>query len=230
MSELSFPRLNVGFREAARKQESVLAPLERRCLRWLAMRLPAWVSPDHLTLLGFAALFLAGISYWMAQWSPLALLLVDLWLAVNWFGDSLDGTVARLRNRQRPRYGFYVDHMVDSFGALFLLGGLSLSGYMSERVAAALLVSFFLLSINSYLATYTVGTFHLSFWKFSPTEARILLAVGNLVAFRKPTVTVFESQARFFDIGGFVAVIAMMVVLAAAVARNTATLYRAEKL
>jgi hypothetical protein len=101
---------------------------------------------------------------------------------------------------------------------------------MSERVAAALLVSFFLLSINSYLATYTVGTFHLSFWKFSPTEARILLAVGNLVAFRKPTVTVFESQARFFDIGGFVAVIAMMVVLAAAVARNTATLYRAEKL
>ena len=128
MSDLSLPVAKFEFRDAARRQESVLAPLERRCLRWLAHRLPVWVGPDHLTLLGFAALFCAGTSYAAAAWWPPALLLVNLWLAVNWFGDSLDGTVARLRNRQRPRYGFYVDHMVDSFGALFLIGGLALSG------------------------------------------------------------------------------------------------------
>jgi phosphatidylglycerophosphate synthase len=195
--------------------------------------MPAWVGPDHLTLLGFGALFLAGASYAAAHWWPPALLLVNVWLAVNWFGDSLDGTLARVRNRQRPRYGFYVDHMVDSFGALFLIGGLALSGYMSERVAAALLVSFLLLSINSYLATYTMGTFRLSFWKFSPTEIRILLALGNAVALARPTVSGFsllDTPVRFFDVGGAVAVAVMAVVLAVSVAGNTAALYREEKL
>lgn len=222
-------KAKTGFREAARKQESLLAPLERRCLRWLAVRMPDWVTPDHLTLLGFAALLLAGLSYWLAKGWPPALLLVNCWLAVNWFGDSLDGTLARVRNRQRPRYGFYVDHMVDSFGALFLIGGLALSGYMAERVALALLLSFFLLSINSYLATYTLGTFHLSFWKFSPTELRILLAAGNAVALWRPKVHLFGLWERFFDVGGTVAVAAMAVVLLVSVARNTAALYREEK-
>ena len=230
MSELSLPDVRVQFREAVRHQESWLAPLERRCLLWLAHRMPAWVSPDHLTLLGFAALLFAGLSYAAAPWWPPALLVVNLWLAVNWFGDSLDGTLARVRNQTRPRYGFYVDHMVDSFGALFLIGGLALSGTVSERVAVALLVSFLLLSINSYLATYTLGTFRLSFWKFSPTEIRILLAIGNAVALWKPTVTVLGIPARFFDVGGFIAVIAMAVVLVVSVAQNTAALYREEKI
>jgi phosphatidylglycerophosphate synthase len=149
---------------------------------------------------------------------------------VNWFGDSLDGTLARVRKRQRPRYGFYVDHMVDSFGALFVIGGLGISGYASERVALALLISFLLLSINSYLATYTRGTFHLSFWKFSPTEIRILLAIGNAVALWKPRVTVFGIEARFFDVGGVIAAVAMGVVLVVSVAQHTAALYREEKL
>ena len=230
MSELSLPVVKFKFRDAARRQESLLAPLERRCLHGLALRLPAWVGPDHLTLLGFAALFFAGVSYASAAWWPPALLLVNLWLAVNWFGDSLDGTLARLRNRQRPRYGFYVDHMADSFGALFLIGGLVLSGYMSDWIAAALLVGFLLLSINSYLATYTRGTFHLSFWGFSPTEIRVLLALGNAVALWKPQVTVFGSPARFFDVGGAVAVVGMAIVLLVSVAQNTAALYREEKL
>ena len=230
MSDLSLPVAKFEFRDAARRQESVLAPLERRCLRWLAHRLPVWVGPDHLTLLGFAALFCAGTSYAAAAWWPPALLLVNLWLAVNWFGDSLDGTVARLRNRQRPRYGFYVDHMVDSFGALFLIGGLALSGYASHGVATALLVSFLLFSINSYLAPYTRGTFHLSFWGFSPTEVRILLALGNTVALWKPRITVFGFQAHFFDVGGVVAAVVMAILLLVSVAQNTAALYREEKL
>ncbi|MBI1954848.1 MAG: CDP-alcohol phosphatidyltransferase family protein [Acidobacteria bacterium] len=218
------------FQNAARCQESLLAGLEKRCLLWLAHRMPAWVNSDHLTLLGFAAMFLAGVCYALAQWWPPSLLVVNLWLAVNWFGDSLDGTLARVRNRQRPRYGFYVDHIVDSFSALFLVYGLAFSGYMNGWVALALLVSFYLLSINAYLATYTLGTFQLSFWKLSPTEMRILLAVGNAVALFRPTVHVFGPPLRFFDVGGVVAVASMVVVLLISVTRNTRELYRAEKI
>ena len=218
-----------GFQNAARVQKSLLAGWEKKCLIWLAARMPAWVHPDHLTLLGFAAMLLAGASYALVKWWEPSLLIVNLWLAVNWLGDSLDGTLARFRNRQRPRYGFYVDHMVDSFGALFLLSGLALSGYMSGWVAFALLIAFLLLSINSYLATYTLGTFQLSFWKFSPTELRILLAIGNAFALVHPTVTVFGAPQRFFDVGGIAGVVCMAFVLIASVGRNTLALYRMEK-
>jgi phosphatidylglycerophosphate synthase len=231
MSEFSIV-MTVPFREAVRKQESWLAPLEKRCLLWLAQRMPNSIGPDHLTLLGFLALFLVGVSYAAASWWPSALLLVNVWLAVNWFGDSLDGTLARVRRKQRPRYGFYVDHMADSFGALFTLGGMALSGLMSPGIAFALLIGFLLLSINSYLATYTLGTFQLSFWKLSPTELRILLAIGNLAAFLDPAVTVFGISAQpvlLFDVGGVVAMIVMAIVLVASVVKNILTLYRQER-
>jgi len=102
-----------GFRDAERKQVSMLAAAEKKTLVWLAGRLPAWVNSDHLTLLGFAAMFAAGLLYWVASWDRRALIGVIAALAVNWFGDSLDGTLARVRNRLRPRYGFYVDHVTD---------------------------------------------------------------------------------------------------------------------
>ena len=226
---VSTPRALPGFENASRSQESFLAGWEKQCLAWLAFRMPPWVHPDHLTLLGFAAMFLAGASYALAAWWSPFLLIVNFWLAVNWFGDSLDGTLARFRNRQRPRYGFYVDHMVDSFGALFLLGGLAFSGTMGTGVAFALLVGFLLLSVNTYLATYTLGTFQLSFWKMSPTELRILLALGNTYAWAHPAVTLFGGRERFFDVAGFVGVVCMAVVLLASVASNTRALYRLEQ-
>lgn len=219
-----------GFRDASRVQQSLLAAVEKRCLVWLARRMPAWVNPDHLTVLGFAAMILAGASYALARWWAPSLIAVNVWLAVNWFGDSLDGTLARERRCQRPRYGFYVDHIIDSFGALFLVGGLALSGYMTWWVAAGLLLCFYLLSINAYLATYTLGAFRLSYWKFSPTEIRVLLAVGNAVAFVRPTVHLFAAHQRFFDVSGVVAILSMGAVLAVSVARNTITLYRMERL
>src|SRR6476659_3899433 len=150
------------FQEAKRKQESFLAPLERRCLLWLAVHAPAWVNSDHLTLLGLVALAGAGLCYWWGQSSPWGLYAVIVCLALNWLGDSLDGTLARVRNRQRPRYGFYVDHVVDALGMSFLMAGLALSGYMSPLVAGGFLIAYLLLSIEIYLATYTIGTFHLS--------------------------------------------------------------------
>ena len=144
------------------------ARAERKVLAWLAVRLPAWVDSDHLTLLGFASMFCAGASYALAPWHPSALLLAVVFLALNWFGDSLDGTLARVRNRQRPRYGFYVDHMIDTFGGLFLMGGLGLSGFLDLRIAAGMFVTFLMLSIESYLAAHTVGIFRLSYGKFGP--------------------------------------------------------------
>ena len=155
---------------------------------------------------------------------------MNLCLAVNWFGDSLDGTLARFRNQQRPRYGFYVDHMVDSFGALFVLGGLACSGLMSERVALALLIAFLLLSIDSYLAAYTRGRFQLSFWIFSPTELRILLAIGNVYAYMKPSIHFGGEERSFFDVGGTIGAGAMVIVLLCSVARNTQALYAEERI
>ena len=219
-----------GFQEASRAQVSFLAPFEKQCLIWLAHRTPRWINSDHLTALGLVALLAAGVSYWYARWDRLGLLLVIVFLALNWLGDSLDGTLARVRTRQRPRYGFYVDHIVDAFGTFFLLGGLALSGYMSERIAVGLLVAYFLLSIEVYLATYTIGTFHLSFWKFSPTELRILLMIGNIALLYRPMVHLLGSTYRLFDIGGIVGIVGMTLMLVAAVVRHTVLLYRAERL
>lgn len=218
------------FRNAVRKQESLLAPLERKTLAWLAARIPARIGPDHLTALGLLSLLAAGFCYGLAARWPLAILGVNLCLAVNWFGDSLDGTLARHRHQQRPRYGFYVDHMVDSFGALSVLGGLGYSGLMSERVALTLLVAFLLLSIDSYLAAYTRGQFHLSFWIFSPTELRILLAIGNVVAYHKPSIVFLGESQGFFNVSGMIGAVCMAAVLAVNVIRNTTALYREERI
>lgn len=223
------PILSPEFKSAVRQQTSLLAPLERVCLSWLARNMPPWVKPDHLTLLGFGAMLVAGGCYALAKWWVPALLIVNLCLAINWFGDSLDGTLARARNKQRPRYGFYVDHIIDAFGILAIICGLALSGYMSWTIALAVLVVYFMISIDVYLATYTIGTFRLSFYKFSPTELRILLAIGNIRALSHPTTHIFGEKYLFFDIGAAVAMALMAVVLVVSVTRNTITLYRAER-
>lgn len=216
------------FLGGSRVQESFLAGIEKRMLLALAGRMPYWVNSDHLTALGLLAQVMAGVSYALAAVDRRWLLAVIAFLAVNWFGDSLDGTLARVRNRQRPRYGFYVDHMVDSFGAVALMGGLALSGYMHPYIAIGLLVAFLVLSIQSYLATYTLGEFRLSFWKFGPTELRILLAVGNLALFRWPYV--LKEHYRLFDIGGVIGLTGMSAMILFFTARNTSRLYVQEPL
>lgn len=219
------------FKDATRAQLSLLAPLEKRALLWLAARMPAAINSDHLTLLGFLSLIGAGLSYWYARTHPAGLLLVIAFLITNWFGDSLDGTLARYRQRLRPRYGFYVDHIVDMFGTFFLLGGLGLSGYMSFPLAMALVIAYFMLSIEVYLTTYTIGTFHLSFWKFSPTELRILLAIGNIALFvRGPYAKLAGQQYLLFDIGGAVGLVGMAAMLILATIRHTIQLYNEERL
>jgi archaetidylinositol phosphate synthase len=217
------------FQTAPRIQEAVTAKLEKKVLLWLAARIPSWINSDHLTLLGLAAMCLASASYVAARHNRVGLLLATLCLALNWFGDSLDGTLARFRNHQRPRYGFYVDHIMDSIGALLLMGGLAASGYLNERIAIGMLIAFLLLSIETYLATYTIGTFRMSFWKFGPTEIRLLLALGNITLWFRPEAKVPIVGYRLFDFGGIVAIAGMSAMLAIAVARNTTKLYRQEK-
>ncbi len=221
---------NPAFREAERKQLSFLAAAEKKALVWMAHRLPAWVNSDHLTLLGFVAMFAAGLCYWAASAQPVALIGVIAALAVNWFGDSLDGTLARVRNRLRPRYGFYVDHITDAIGTFFLLGGLALSGFMTPYIALGLLIAYFLLSIEVYLTTYALGSFNLSTWGFGPTELRLLLCAGNIALFFRPVVRLFGRQYFLFDVGGTIGIAGMGAMLVWSAARHTRALYEAERL
>ena len=218
------------FQEAGREQQSFFAPMEKRLLLRMAQATPRWINSDHLTLLGFVSMFFAGLCYALARVDQAMLLAVIPWLAANWLGDSLDGTLARARNRQRPRYGFYVDHITDAFGTLFLVGGMGVSGYMSPMVAAGLLIAYFMLSIQAYLTTYAQGTFQLSYWKFSPTELRVLLVVGNLALLWRPRVTLAGHRWLLFDVGGVIGIAGMALMLIASSIRNTVALYRAERL
>jgi phosphatidylglycerophosphate synthase len=213
-----------------RLQESWLALPEKRALIWLAERTPQRIGPDHLTVLGLMAQIGAGICYAMSSINRYALLGVIACLAVNWLGDSLDGTLARVRQQQRPRYGFYVDHMVDSFGALALMGGLALSGYMDPWIAIGLLIAFLMLSIQSYLATHALGEFRISFWRFGPTELRLLLAIGNLALLWRPMAHLLGHQYRLFDVGGAIGLAGMAIMVVFFSLQNTVRLYREERI
>ncbi|MBV8845808.1 MAG: CDP-alcohol phosphatidyltransferase family protein [Bryobacterales bacterium] len=219
-----------GFTNAVRVHNALTAGIEKRILMWMAQRTPAAIGPDHLTALALACQILAGAGYALSAKNGHFLWLVNVFLAFNWLGDSLDGTLARVRNRQRPRYGFYVDHISDTFGAFALMAGLGLSGLLDWKIAAGMLVCFYGLSIESYLATYTTGRFQLSHGMFGPTEIRILLAVGNAVVISRPHVELAGRAFRLFDFGGLLAIFGMAAMLVSAAVRQTMLLYREETL
>jgi len=216
------------FVQAQRLHDSLVAGLEKRLLIWMAERTPGWIKPDHLTAVGFASQLMTGVSYALARSNKLWLLAGIGFLALNWFGDSMDGTLARVRQQQRPRYGFYVDHILDSIGAVALMGGLALSGFMHPWIAIGLLVLFLLLSIQSYLATYTLGEFRMSFWSFGPTELRLLLVAGNLAVLRWPLI--WHERFRLFDVGGAAGMAGMAAMLVFFTVRNTIRLYNQERI
>jgi archaetidylinositol phosphate synthase len=219
------------FKIAARVQESILSPLEKRTLPWCAGRMPPWINSDHLTVLGFAGMILTGVSFAMARSNPAMLLVAIGCLAVNWFGDSLDGTLARYRQRERPRYGLYVDHIVDAFGAVCLFGGIGLSGYMTATVAGLLLIAYFLLCIEIYLAAYALSVFRLSFGVFGPTELRVVLVVVNItILMNGPRVTIAGHSVLLYDVVAAVAICGMTAVAAVSAVRNTIRLYSEERL
>jgi archaetidylinositol phosphate synthase len=217
-----------GFREAQRHLAGLTARAEKRALLWLAPRTPGWVTSDHLTLLGLVAMAACGALYALAGRLQWLLLLVNVALALNWLGDSLDGTLARHRRVERPRFGFYVDHLADAFGALFLLGGLALSGLMSPLVAAALLAAYYLLAVETYLATYTIGRFKISWGPFGGTELRIMLAAVNVLVLFQPRLSLGGSSWLALDVLGGGATAALGVLAVVAGVRGTRALARVE--
>jgi phosphatidylglycerophosphate synthase len=219
-----------GFTSARRVNHSLTASIEKRALQWMAERMPRWVTSDQLTVLGLGAQIAAGVFYALARYNRYALLAVIVCLALNWFGDSMDGTLARVRRQQRPRYGFYVDHMVDILGSSALMCGLGFSGFLHWQTAIAMLVAFLLLSGESYLATYTLSCFELSQGIFGPTEIRILLVIGNLALLRSPYSNVLGHHMLLFDLAGIIAAVCMFAMAIAVTARHTVELYRQEPL
>ncbi len=215
--------------EQVREHHSVLAAAEKRLLVHLAGRMPRAINSDHLTLLAFAAMLVAGAAFAIARWEPEALWVVVAALAVNWFGDSLDGTLARVREEERPRYGFYIDHVVDIVGITALLAGLAGSGFMTPWIALALLVAYLLVTAETFLATATRAVFRMSFAGFGPTELRIVLAIGAIALRGNPQVDLGTwGSLPLFDFGGLIAIGGLAVTLACSVFRNGTALARLE--
>ena len=209
---------------------SLLAAAEKRLLIRIAARLPRWINSDHLTAVGALAMLAAGVCYAAAPvWSG-ALVLAVVMLGVNWFGDSLDGTLARVRHHERPRYGFYVDHVLDAVGMLFLIGGLAAGGFMNIAPGAAFLLAYYLLTIEIALATHALGTFRISYWKLGPTELRILLALGTLQLLRSPWSTIAGHRVLLFDVGTTIGAAALLATFIVAAVSNTRKLYQLEPL
>lgn len=212
-----------------RQHGSLLAAPEKRLLVWIAGRLPRSVNPDHLTLLALMAMAGCGAAFAASRWDPRALWGVVIGLAVNWFGDSLDGTLARVRRAERPRYGFYVDHVLDIVGTTVLLAGIACSGYMTPIVAMALLAAYLLVAAEVFLATSAHGVFRMSFLWFGPTELRIVLAAGTLALFNAPVVDLrWFGTHLLFDVGGVGAMAGLAIALVCAAIRNTRVLARME--
>lgn len=214
-----------------RENNGLLAEAERRTLIWLARRVPARINSDHLSALGLAAMFGTGISFTAFLLTPWAAAGVVISLALNWLGDSLDGTLARVRGHQRPRYGFYVDHAIDLAGISILMTGLACSGLMSPLAAVIFLAAYLLVSAETFLATHAHGVFRMSALGIGPTELRILLAAAAIRAAFDPFARFSDlGTYRLFDIGGIAGAIALALIFVWSASRNTATLYAAEPL
>jgi phosphatidylglycerophosphate synthase len=212
-----------------RENLGLLARLEKKTLVWIAARLPPAVNSDHLSAVGLAAMGATGLSFAAFPFTRWAALAVVVSLAVNWFGDSLDGTLARVRQQQRPRYGFYVDHVIDVAGSAMLFVGLACSGLMSPAMAMVVLAAYLLVSAEAFLATHAAGVFRMSFLGFGPTELRIVLAIGALKTAESPWIWVGTGgPVRLFDIGGLVATAGLLTAFVVASVRNTRALSRVD--
>ena len=211
-----------------REHRSLLAIPEKRLLIWIAERLPRPIHSDHLTVLALGAMVIAGLGYVLSRWDVRALWLTVAALALNWFGDSLDGTLARVRGAERPRYGFYIDHVLDIAGATLLFGGLACSPFMTPLVALALLVAYLLVAGEVFLATAVRGVFRMSVGGIGPTELRILLAAGAVALLNDPHVSLGPLTVRLFDFGGAVAAAGLIGAFVVSVVRNATALAVAE--
>jgi phosphatidylglycerophosphate synthase len=181
--EVGLETAHRAFEPPARVQTSLLAARERRLLDELCRRMPAWVTPDRLTALGSAGAAIAAIGYVGSHWDPAFLLLSSLGVAINWFGDSLNGSLARHRRIERPRYGYFLDHSVDALNGLVFAIGLGLSPYVSMASSLLLLSSYYLLTLYVFLSAQVNREFPLTKAYVGPTELRLLAIAFNCAIF-----------------------------------------------
>jgi phosphatidylglycerophosphate synthase len=165
--------------DAPRSKQFILAVPEARALEWIAGRVPSWLKPDHFTALGVVASLGIAAAYVLSNGDKMWLWAASALLVVHWLGDSLDGTLARVRKSERPRYGYYLDHLVDAFATAAIGIGLGLSPYMLLAVGLVIVVAYLILSINTYLETQAFGVFALGYGRFGPTEVRLVLVAAN---------------------------------------------------
>ncbi|MFN8546458.1 MAG: CDP-alcohol phosphatidyltransferase family protein [Candidatus Eisenbacteria bacterium] len=216
--------------KAERTTKALLAGPEKRLLTAMASRLPSWIVPDHLTGLALVAALGIAASYGLSNRNPTWLWGANLGLALHWLGDSLDGTLARVRKSERPRYGFYVDHLADALSTIAIGLGLGLSPYMLLAVGFAIVIAYLTLSINVYLETLVVEQFRYGYGVLGPTEARILLIVLNSCAlfFGPMPFSLGPLLVTPFDVVGVGAALAMAALLVTRTARNLRHLSRLE--
>ncbi|HLQ67076.1 MAG TPA: CDP-alcohol phosphatidyltransferase family protein [Candidatus Limnocylindrales bacterium] len=217
-------------REAERRATFILARAEKRLLPRIAASLPRWVSPDLMTAIGVLGSTLIALGYILSTHDRHWLWLASGGLIVNWFGDSLDGTLARVRKIERPRYGFYLDHLTDAYSTTLIGLGLGFSPYMLLSVGLAIVIAYLILSINVYLETHVFGVFRYGYGILGPTEARgvlFLLNTAALVIGPIPFV-VWGIRMTVFDLAGIAAALSMGGLLLRRVVRNLRELSRME--
>jgi archaetidylinositol phosphate synthase len=191
-------------RDASRIQTSIMSKMEKRLLAWMASRMPRWMNPDILTAIGLAGAFIAGTGYALSNWGKGFLWLSSFGFIINWFGDSLDGTLARVRKIERPKYGFYLDHNVDAITALVISIGAGMSPFVSFSVVMLILAGYFLLCIFTYINTYLNNIFRISYSGFGPTELRLVIIIINALFFFLPSghpdIMILGIKLKFFDL------------------------------
>ncbi len=202
-----------------RVNDILLGPLERPALKWLAAHTPAWIGPDHMTLIGILGTLVIVAGYWLSNLHTGYLWLASLGFVINWYGDSLDGTIARYRHKERPVYGFFVDHTVDAFSEVLVFIGMGLSPFVRLDLALLALVGYMLLSILVYLRTCIKGEFVISYGKLGPTEARLIAIGANTLIFfiGNPGLTLLGFSATVYDW-----IIVLIIALLFAIALSTA--------
>jgi archaetidylinositol phosphate synthase len=166
-----------------RVNDILLGPLERPAIAWLVKHLPYWVTPDHLTFLGFAAALLIGLSYYLTTFDKNFLWLANLGFLLNWFGDSLDGNLARYRKIERPNYGFFIDHTIDTVSEVSIFIGIGLSPYVDLNLALVALVGYLCMANLVYITTSVKGVFKISYGSLGPTEVRMIAIISNILVY-----------------------------------------------
>ncbi len=172
----------MGKEKSERIQSSILSEVEKSALVWLANRQPRWVTSDMLTFVGVIGAVICAIGYALSKYDLMWLWLASFGLMVNWYGDSLDGTLARTRNAQRPVYGFFIDHSLDAITICIMCIGAGFSPVFRMEIAMLLLIGYLVLSVYTYICTIIKDEFRLTYGGvFGPTELRLVIIILNTI-------------------------------------------------